>query len=123
MRMQEKVACNPTGPFLWFPSQICRDRLHYQFLIVGGFYSEVALQNQKTEGTVYTKHQELKPANYRLFCFVTQLWNRPTFPVTCLQSTPFSVSNSRAARPIRRNKRNIAAISCTKLRHSAVSKL
>jgi len=33
------------------------------FLIVGWFYSEVALQNQKTEGTVHTKHQELKQAS------------------------------------------------------------
>ena len=32
-------------------------RCIYQ-MIVGGFYSEVALQNQKTEGTVHTKHQE-----------------------------------------------------------------
>jgi hypothetical protein len=37
-------------------------RCIYQ-MIVGGFYSEVALQNQKTEGTVHTKHQELKQAS------------------------------------------------------------
>ena len=27
------------------------------FLIVGGFYSEVALQKREAEGTVHTKHQ------------------------------------------------------------------
>jgi hypothetical protein len=34
-----------------------------ELLNVGGFYLAVALQNQKTEGTVHTKHQELKQSN------------------------------------------------------------
>ena len=31
--------------------------------VVSGFYVEVALQNQKTENTVHTKHQEIKQAS------------------------------------------------------------
>ena len=43
------------GPLLWiadrYPDRVC------WILIVGGFYSEVALQKREAEGTVRTKHQ------------------------------------------------------------------
>ena len=51
------MAVGNGGALMMMIITIKNDYYYYNFLIVGGFYSEVALQKREAEGTVRTKHQ------------------------------------------------------------------